>query len=379
MYHLTNLTLDIFSLIILIIVLINNFKRKTYETIDQRIYNSLVLANIIVAFVDGIAWFVDQKTFVGAVELNKISNALLYALSPLCGLLWAMFVHFKIYKDEKKLKSFAILTSIPFWMNFIVSFLSIFLGIYFFIGPGNTFQRNSPFSLIPFFLAILYAIYSIINTLIKRKNLSKRNYFPILSYVFIPLICAFIQAVYYGLSLIVPSLTISLVIVYISMQNELNVTDYLTGLSNRTHLVFYLESECKKVRGDEELYGLMLDIDNFKSINDNFGHVEGDKALVTFSSILKKSTTANSFIARYAGDEFVILVKLSKNQSIDDYVRSLQKAVDNLRSLLNTDYNLDYSLGYTKYVSKETYKDFLNRMDSRMYCEKNKKKSLKKD
>ncbi len=89
----------------------------------------------------------------------------------------------------------------------------------------------------------------------------------------------------------------------------------------------------------------------------------------------KKSTTPNSFIARYAGDEFVIIVKLNKNQSIDDYVHSLQKDVENLKKLIDADYSLDYSLGYTKYVNKETYKDFLNRMDSRMYFEKNKKKS----
>lgn len=334
------------------------------------------MTNILVAFVDGVSWFVDTKSFIGAVELNKISNALIYALSPLFGLLWAMFVHFKIFKDEKKLKSFAIYAAIPFGINLVVSFLSIFVNIYFSIGEGNTFQRNTPFSFIPFILAILFALYSIINTFLERKKLSRRNYIPLLSYMLIPLVCTFIQAGYYGLSLIVSSLTLSLVIVYISLQNELHVTDYLTGLSNRSHLVFYLESECKKVRGDEELYGLMLDIDNFKSINDNFGHVEGDKALEIFSTILKKSTTPNSFIARYAGDEFVIIVKLNKNQSIDDYVHSLQKDVENLKKLIDADYSLDYSLGYTKYVNKETYKDFLNRMDSRMYFEKIKRNLL---
>lgn len=59
------------------------------------------MANILVAFVDGVSWLVDTKSFIGAVELNKISNALIYALSPLCGLLWAMFVHFKLLKMRK--------------------------------------------------------------------------------------------------------------------------------------------------------------------------------------------------------------------------------------------------------------------------------------
>ena len=57
----------------------------------------------------------------------------------------------------------------------------------------------------------------------------------------------------------------------------------------------------------------------------------------------------------------------------------LNKSVENFNRNSGLDYILDYSLGYTKYLSKETYKEFLNRMDANMYIEKNKKKEMTKE
>lgn len=373
MYHFTNIMLDIFTLILLLIILISNLKRRKYNAMDQRLYNSLVVTNIIVTLIDAYSWHFDNKTFMFAYELNKLSNALLYALAPLYGLVWAVYVDFKIYKDRKRLKTLIPYALIPFVINVVVSLTSIFYNTYFSVNQNNTFKRNEPFSFIPFIIAISYAAYSVIITIRHRKSISRRYYYPILSYMIIPLFCTFVQASWYGLSLVCSGFALSLVIIYISVQNEVSVTDYLTGLSNRSHLVSYLETECKK-RGDKDLYGLMLDIDNFKNINDKYGHVEGDNALELFSDILKKTATPDSFIARYAGDEFVIILRRNKNESIHDYISVLRKTVEHFNRTSGLDYTLDFSLGYTRYLSKESYKDFLKRMDGNMYIEKNRKK-----
>jgi len=378
MYHFTNVVLDTFTLILMLIILVNNIRRINYSTTDQRIYNLLVITIIIVTFVDGFSWYIDSKTFVYAYELNKISNALLYALAPLCGLVWTVYVDFKIYKDEKRIKTLIGYALIPFVINLVASLSSIFYNVYFSIDQNNTFERNIPYSLFPFAITILYAAYSVVITVKNRKNIPRRNYYPILSYMVIPLICILVQASWYGLSLVYSAFALSLVIVYIRVQNELNVTDYLTGLSNRSHLVVYLESECRKVRSDKDLYGIMLDIDNFKNINDKYGHFEGDKALELFSEILRKVSAPDSFIARYAGDEFVVIERLNKDESILDYIARLKKAVENFNRTSGLNYDLEYSLGYARYLSKETYKEFLSRMDANMYIEKNKKKEAMK-
>lgn len=375
-YHFTNIVLDIFAVILMLIFLFNNIKRKDYRTVDQRIYNALVVTIVVVSLIDILAWFVDGKTFIFAYELNKISNALLYALAPLCGLVWTVFVDFEVYKDTKRFKKLIAYASIPFWINLLGSLFSIFFDCYFSVNQNNIFERNMPYSLLPFIISLLYALYAAVITVRNRDRFSSRNFYPILSYMVIPLICTIVQACWYGLSLVCSGFALSMVIIYIKVQNELTVTDYLTGLSNRSHLVFYLESECRKAKSDKELYGLMIDMDNFKSINDTYGHVEGDKAIEQFSEILRKNATQDTFIARYAGDEFVIIVKLSKDESILNFIAKLEKSVENFNRHSGLDYILDYSLGYTKYSSNETYKEFLSRMDVNMYAEKNKKREM---
>lgn len=101
-----------------------------------------VITIIVVTLIDGFAWFVDKKTFAFAHEFNLISNALLYALAPLCGLIWTIFVDFKIYKDANRIKKLITFSLIPFGINLLASLSSIFYNCYFSVNENNTFERN---------------------------------------------------------------------------------------------------------------------------------------------------------------------------------------------------------------------------------------------
>ena len=85
--------------------------------------------------------------------------------------------------------------------------------------------------------------------------------------------------------------------------------DPLTGLFNRYYLYEFLPQEIKKAQASNYSLGVfMLDIDNFKDLNDTYGHLAGDEILQKFSDFLKKSRRATDMVIRYAGDEFVILL-----------------------------------------------------------------------
>lgn len=88
----------------------------------------------------------------------------------------------------------------------------------------------------------------------------------------------------------------------------LSIQDPLTGLNNRRHFVAVLESEiARSQRHDREFTLLIIDIDNFKSINDRWGHNTGDKVIVKFSELLKAGTRKSDTVARWGGEEFIIL------------------------------------------------------------------------
>ncbi len=87
-----------------------------------------------------------------------------------------------------------------------------------------------------------------------------------------------------------------------------STTDYLTKVFNRGYFEKLLKEEVQRAKREESIIGLaILDIDNFKDLNDALGHTHGDLVLTEFGKILKKSFRSTDIIARYGGDEFVIL------------------------------------------------------------------------
>lgn len=88
----------------------------------------------------------------------------------------------------------------------------------------------------------------------------------------------------------------------------LSLTDGLTRIANRRHFDLMLGAEIRKARGySRQLSLAMIDLDNFKSFNDRFGHMAGDKMLLHIAIILKRNTRDTDFVARYGGEEFAII------------------------------------------------------------------------
>ncbi len=85
-------------------------------------------------------------------------------------------------------------------------------------------------------------------------------------------------------------------------------TDHLTGLLNRRAVLEALKREIERIKRDkgETLCLCFADLDNFKQVNDKFGHNEGDKVLKEFANILRKSLRAYDIVGRWGGDEFLV-------------------------------------------------------------------------
>ncbi|MBN2620581.1 diguanylate cyclase [candidate division WOR-3 bacterium] len=95
----------------------------------------------------------------------------------------------------------------------------------------------------------------------------------------------------------------------------LSLTDALTRIANRRHFDLMLETEIRKARGySRPLTLAMIDLDNFKSFNDRFGHMAGDKMLLHIANSLKRNTRDTDFVARYGGEEFAIIFPETNNE-----------------------------------------------------------------
>lgn len=106
------------------------------------------------------------------------------------------------------------------------------------------------------------------------------------------------------------------------------ITDYLTGIYNRFGLEKEINENLKVLNEIEDNISafILLDLDNFKNVNDLLGHITGDKALKRVANILKQSFRNSDLVARLGGDEFVIFMKNIKNQdTIPNFMKRLLK------------------------------------------------------
>ena len=192
------------------------------------------------------------------------------------------------------------------------------------------------------------------------------KFFPIWVYIVPILIGGVVQTVFYGISVIPTSIAVSIAGLLASLQNEMIYRDTLTGTFNRT----YLDYQLKKLsnRHKPNISGLMLDLNDFKRINDELGHSVGDDALITTTRILHRATGSLGTIVRYAGDEFIILINTQDDRTIEALIVKIRRLFERHNKNGGKPYTLSASIGYHKLNPKEESIDtFINTIDLRMY------------
>ncbi|WPY00461.1 PleD family two-component system response regulator [Candidatus Trichorickettsia mobilis] len=151
---------------------------------------------------------------------------------------------------------------------------------------------------------------------------------------------------------------------------NLSIKDGLTGVFNRRYFDIHIQQMIKtSIETNKPLCLLMLDIDHFKQVNDNYGHQAGDAVLVSFSMVLKNLFRITDLIARYGGEEFSVLLSeayLKEAVIIADRVRSTIETtsfvIPNYPPLTKTT-----SIGVAEYKHGESISDFISRADKALY------------
>lgn len=149
--------------------------------------------------------------------------------------------------------------------------------------------------------------------------------------------------------------------------------DVLTGIMNR----FSLKEECdqkleKSNRKGETFCFAMLDLDNFKSYNDTYGHNFGDSVLVHFTSILKDKTRESDAIGRFAGDEFIIIFRDTNMDTAKKIMGDLEEEVE-LKKLAGITIEFSYGICEVKPGSNMNFDKILTLADENMYIHKKQK------
>jgi len=153
---------------------------------------------------------------------------------------------------------------------------------------------------------------------------------------------------------------------------KLAYTDSLTGITNR--VAFFYDAEKELSRSKRLFYAvgvMMLDLDYFKQVNDNYGHDAGDKVLIKVANKLNSCLREQDCIGRIGGEEFAIIVPGADKLGLHNLATRLQGAIEQLEfTFLKKDKKITISIGYTVIKNKETFKSALNRADKHLYSAK---------
>jgi len=148
--------------------------------------------------------------------------------------------------------------------------------------------------------------------------------------------------------------------------------DPLTKIFNRRALDTYLEKVCEKGKLSHELHLLMLDIDDFKKINDVHGHLAGDKLLIYITKLLRKTLRDGDKLFRYGGEEFIIILNRVKDDSCMDITHRILELIRSNRLIYKgKSLCVTVSVGATRYHDGDTPNDLIERADRALYKSKN--------
>ncbi len=152
--------------------------------------------------------------------------------------------------------------------------------------------------------------------------------------------------------------------------------DELSGLYNRRYFNAVLAE--KKIASHKSLYGIMMDVNDFKCINDNLGHSTGDKAICTLGNILIRSIPDDGMAIRYAGDEFIVLLSGVDTERVLATMEEINRNLSRFNESGTEPFHLSVSMGYTEFGTEDDAETFLMHMDEKMYEEKRKYHMRKK-
>lgn len=358
------LTADIISILLIGTLYLANRQKAEYDR-DMRLLQQMMVTIGIANISDCCVYYLAGSSNIVIKVLVFLSGSGLFLGNVMIGYLWAKFimVHMNIPFSDIRRNIYRTIGLI----SIVLLVINIFYPLVFSVSDGR-YQRG--FAYIIFLLFAAFYILDSLYLYVKRvKKNGSLKLFPVHIFLIPVILGVVIQAFFVEIAITWTSIAISVAGIMTALKNEIIFTDCLTGLYNRMYLEFIHKRACNKK--DCWVSGIMIDLNGFKQINDNYGHAEGDLALCIVADLLRKSFSEYGVVTRYAGDEFVIMLNTTDDQLIQKIIKSAKKNFVTENEKSDKPYQLSASMGYAiTNLSNETIDDFMNRIDEQMYQDK---------
>lgn len=351
---------------ILLILLISSSLVRRRHTLSDKLFTFMIILNGFACIDETLTFICDGIDFPGARIVSFAGNSLLYITNMIFSLLWCIYIDLRLYKDPRRIKKYYPKIAVPSTICILLLIPNIKWQFIFSISSENIYKREA-IGYLYYLVALFYLGYTIFLKYHHARRYEKKAFFPIWMFIAPFAAGTLTQLLMYGVSLGWTSIALGLVGIHMSLQNELSYIDPLTNLYNRNYLNHILSGIDNR---GISIVGLMIDLDFFKSINDKYGHSVGDDALVDAAKIIKTAIPPKAVAIRFAGDEFIVIMRTKDKSEVSDIKKSIRSAVEDFNTLNQKQYNLSFSIGGS--MLNGSTDEFLRKLDENMYIDKKK-------
>lgn len=304
--------------------------------LQMRHFRGMALFFIIYLMSD-IFWALGQGGLVPFnTTLNKLTNTVGLIAVTLLTLGWCIFVIYRI--DQNKSKNMKLLMGMHYAIaavDCMITIASVFNGFYFYIDEKDIFQFADGYIVHIIFIFIQLfgsGIYSFAQSFSNKQVKLKKEYRLPLLFIIIPSATAILEGILPLSPIVSLGIFLPIHFAFLEIQNSEIYSDALTGLNNRRRMEIFLQDMIHGAMEEKPFRIHMIDVNDFKQVNDKFGHIVGDRTLQLVADALHNvSDKLHGFCARYGGDEFVLIVsdEADVQEAIQNEVNALrQKCAD---------------------------------------------------
>ncbi|MDC7294034.1 MULTISPECIES: GGDEF domain-containing protein [unclassified Butyrivibrio] len=343
-------------------------------------FTQMILGNIVVVLIAyycaEIFWALVDVGYLGeSKSLLYLSNLFTYLLLSVGAYLW--YILSEAIQNDKSVENdiTRLILSIPVWISGILCVSAYRTGLVYYIDENGKLVGGKLYLIlviVPFSYMIAASVKAFYRAFNKDKYADRNIYFMIGMFPLTPIVMGALQAKYWRIPMVCYGTVVAVYYVYITMLDNLISLDPLTQINNRHQMFKYLAQKMRNEEPGMSLFVLMVDIDDFRNINETYGRLEGDRALVRVANSIKSACQGprnRFFVSRYGGDEFVVIAQMAYKAEAVWLSDQIKNNIKRMTQDLGLSYNITVSVGIAQYdyAAPISLKAFISRADLDLY------------
>ncbi len=355
---------NIFGIVLLAVLIAGNVWRFRERGSENAYLQLLLFFTFCTCVLDPIAYTADGRPGTIARIFVYGSNELLYLTNMFSGVFWLLFLaehlNYRFSTAHRNVLGFSIV------LGLVLVILNNFVPIIFDISANNVYTRRYfwIYTIIDYGLLLD----SLIIYLICKHRGGPLKSFPVWIFFF-PIIAGTVaQSLFYGISAISSCTAIAIAGVFSSIHGERVYRDKLTNVYNYAYLAI-LSREYKKKKKDLHVTGILVNVNSFKKINQNYGRVIGNRVLTKVTKVLNRAVGELGIIVRYSSDEFIAFINTTNEIAVSMCITRIKAGLNEVNTFSNS-YKLTTCICSQSYDTSKTMDDFIDEIMRSMQEEK---------